>query len=106
MSTPPSKIQVMCSCKALLAVSSEWAGTTVACPECTQPVAVPAAGGANWYVARDKLKAGPYPSAQLKGMAAAGQAPEGPPATRLPASRRGEARREESPSKADAFLRR
>jgi uncharacterized protein (TIGR03066 family) len=73
MSTPPSKIQVTCSCGALLAVSAERAGATVTCPQCARPVAVPAAGGANWYVARDKQKAGPYSSAQLKGMAAAGQ---------------------------------
>jgi uncharacterized protein (TIGR03066 family) len=45
----------------------------VACPKCARPLAVPAAGPANWYVARNKQKSGPYSSAQLKRMAASGQ---------------------------------
>jgi hypothetical protein len=73
MSTPPSKIRVKCSCGTVLAVSPERAGATVACPKCGRQVAVPAAGGPNWYVARNKQKLGPYSTAQLRQLAAAGQ---------------------------------
>ena len=73
MSTPLSKVQVTCSCGTVLAVSPERAGARVACPKCAQPVAVPAVGGASWYVARNNQKTGPYTSAQLKRLAASGQ---------------------------------
>ena len=73
MSASPSKIQVTCSCGTVLAVTPERAGATVACPKCARPVAVPAAAEANWYVARNKQKSGPYSSAQLKRMAVSGQ---------------------------------
>src|SRR5262245_57538558 len=73
MATSSSKIQVKCACGVGLGIPSSRAGTTVTCPQCGQPVAVPSAGGANWYIARDKQKYGPYPAAQMRQMAAAGQ---------------------------------